>query len=74
MLYCVKTCIRQFVTTPLHIPDIDVQCYEYEGIDAIKEALRAGIQQGTEGSPIKVSGYHLGESVVNQSVDLGLPV
>ena len=52
--------VRRIVTTllPLHITDIDVQCYEYEGIDAIKEALHAGIQQGTEVSRIKVGSCH----------------
>jgi translation initiation factor 2 alpha subunit (eIF-2alpha) len=34
--------------------DIDVQCYEYAGIDAIKEALHAGIAKGNQNSPVKV--------------------
>lgn len=35
--------------------DIEVACYGYEGIDAVKEALRAGLGCSTEAMPIKVS-------------------
>lgn len=35
--------------------DIEVACYGYEGIDAVKEALRAGLCCSTESMPIKVS-------------------
>lgn len=35
--------------------DIEVACYGYEGIDAVKEALRAGLNCSTENMPIKVS-------------------
>lgn len=35
--------------------DIEVACYTYEGIDAIKEALRAGIKCSTEEVPIKIN-------------------
>ena len=34
--------------------DIEVSCYGYEGIDAIKEALRQGVKLSTEELPIKV--------------------
>lgn len=34
--------------------DIEVACYGYEGIDAVKEALRAGLGCSTEAMPIKV--------------------
>lgn len=34
--------------------DIEVACYGYEGIDAVKEALRAGLTCSTECMPIKV--------------------
>lgn len=34
--------------------DIEVACYGYEGIDAVKEALRAGLACSTEVMPIKV--------------------
>jgi len=35
--------------------DIEVSCYEYEGIDAVKAALKAGIALSTEAMPIKVN-------------------
>ena len=35
--------------------DIEVSCYGYEGIDAIKEALRQGVVLSTEELPIKVN-------------------
>ena len=38
----------------LYNTDIDVSCYGYEGIDAVKTALRAGLKQSTEDMPIKV--------------------
>lgn len=37
------------------VVDIEVACYGYEGIDAVKEALRAGLNCSTENMPIKVS-------------------
>lgn len=41
-----------FVSSPP--ADIEVACYGYEGIDAVKEALRAGLGCSTEAMPIKV--------------------
>ena len=35
--------------------DIQVSCYAYEGVDAVKNALRAGLNLSTEEMPIKVS-------------------
>ena len=35
--------------------DIEVSCYGYEGIDAVKSALRAGLAQSTEELPIKIN-------------------
>lgn len=35
--------------------DIEVSCYTYEGIDAVKDALRAGIACGTENVPIRIN-------------------
>ncbi|XP_065185147.1 eukaryotic translation initiation factor 2 subunit 1-like [Sycon ciliatum] len=35
--------------------DVEVACYGYEGIDAVKEALRAGLTVSTEVMPIKIN-------------------
>ena len=35
--------------------DIEVACYTYEGIDAVKDALRAGIACSTDVVPIKIN-------------------
>ncbi len=35
--------------------DIEVACYGYEGIDAVKAALKAGMKQSTEDMPIKIN-------------------
>uniref|UniRef100_A0A8C9SC84 Eukaryotic translation initiation factor 2 subunit 1 n=1 Tax=Scleropages formosus TaxID=113540 RepID=A0A8C9SC84_SCLFO len=35
--------------------DVEVACYGYEGIDAVKEALRAGLNCSTEAMPIKIN-------------------
>lgn len=35
--------------------DIEVSCYEYEGIDAVKHALREGMALSTEEMPIKIN-------------------
>uniref|UniRef100_A0A8D2BEX1 Eukaryotic translation initiation factor 2 subunit 1 n=1 Tax=Sciurus vulgaris TaxID=55149 RepID=A0A8D2BEX1_SCIVU len=35
--------------------DIEVACYGYEGIDAVKEAVRAGLNCSTETMPIKIN-------------------
>ncbi|CAB1343125.1 unnamed protein product, partial [Coregonus sp. 'balchen'] len=35
--------------------DIEVACYGYEGIDAVKDALRAGLSCSTEAMPIKIN-------------------
>jgi len=35
--------------------DFECSCFTYEGIDAVKEALRAGIAQGTPEIPIKIN-------------------
>lgn len=40
------------ISTPT--PVVEITCYEYEGINAIKEALRAGAAVGDEKLPIKV--------------------
>lgn len=35
--------------------DVEVSCYSYEGIDAIKEALREGLKLSTEEKPVKIN-------------------
>lgn len=35
--------------------DIECACYEYEGIDAVKQALNAGLATSTEEIPIKIN-------------------
>lgn len=35
--------------------DIKLTCFNYEGIDAVKEALRAGLSCSTEEMPIKIN-------------------
>jgi len=35
--------------------DVEVACYSYEGIDAVKDALRAGIACSTEVVPIRIN-------------------
>jgi translation initiation factor 2 subunit 1 len=35
--------------------DVEVACYTYEGIDAVKDALRAGIACSTEAVPIRIN-------------------
>lgn len=52
----IKTYIlRRLAPQPVKIrSDIEVSCFTYEGIDAIKEALFAGMAVGTENSSIKI--------------------
>ena len=35
--------------------DIEVACYTYEGVDAVKAALRGGLALATEEMPIKIN-------------------
>ncbi len=44
-LQCTSTCV---------FLDIEVACYGYEGIDAVKAALKAGESSSTEEIPLKV--------------------
>lgn len=52
----IKTYIlRRLAPQPIKIrSDVEISCFTYEGIDAIREALFAGIAVGTDGSPIKI--------------------
>jgi len=51
-----KTYIRRrLAPQPIKIrSDVEVSCYTYEGIDAIREALFAAMDVGTESMPIKI--------------------
>jgi len=47
---------RRLTPQPVKIrADVDVTCYEYEGVNAVKAALRAGLALGTEELPIKIN-------------------
>jgi len=46
---------RRLAPQPIKIrADVEVSCFTYEGIDAIREELFAGIALGTDNSPIKI--------------------
>lgn len=47
---------RRLTPQPIKIrSDIEVGCYAYEGIDAVKAALRAGLALSTEALPVKIN-------------------
>ena len=52
---------RVNVLTVLHamisiiISDVEVACTNYEGVDAVKRALKKGLELSTETMPIKVN-------------------
>ena len=47
--------LRRLAPQPIKIrSDIEVSCFTYEGIDAIREALMAGMKVGSEQQPIKI--------------------
>lgn len=47
---------RKLTSQPVKIrADIECACYGYEGIDAVKEALRSGLELSTEELPIKIN-------------------
>jgi len=51
------SCLYQYVTmytSVVDVTDIEVACYGYEGVDAVKEALKCGLNMSTEDMPIKV--------------------
>ena len=37
--------------------DVEVACYGYEGVDAVKAALREGLNASTEEMPVKVNRF-----------------
>ena len=47
--------LRRLAPQPTKVrSDIEVSCFAYEGIDAIREALFAGMAVGTDSSQIKI--------------------
>jgi translation initiation factor 2 subunit 1 len=47
--------LRRLAPQPIKIrSDIEVSCFTYEGIDAIREALFAGMDLGSEQNPIRI--------------------
>ena len=60
-----------FVHSTVHPAEVEVSCYGYEGIDAVKEALTAGLAKSTEEMPIKVSCHpQLSDTVPQHNVHL----
>jgi len=50
-----KTVKRRLTPQPVKIrADIEVTCFAYEGIDAVKAALKKGEEKGTEDLPVKI--------------------
>lgn len=39
--------------------DVEVACYGYEGVDAVKAALREGLNASTEEMPVKVRNHSI---------------
>jgi len=56
MLMCITCCFvfLQMCWCMDDALDIEVACYGYEGVDAVKEALKCGLNMSTEDMPIKV--------------------
>eukprot|EP01136_Pigoraptor_vietnamica_P002164 Opistho-1_new@29740 len=53
--FCAVLCIPCPLFTCAQHADIEVSCYGYEGIDAIKESLRAGLACSKEDMAIKIN-------------------
>eukprot|EP01097_Dermamoeba_algensis_P005077 TRINITY_DN3239_c0_g1_i1.p1 TRINITY_DN3239_c0_g1~~TRINITY_DN3239_c0_g1_i1.p1 ORF type:complete len:355 (-),score=118.82 TRINITY_DN3239_c0_g1_i1:178-1242(-) len=54
----IKNIKRRMTSQPVKLrSDVEVTCFGYEGIDAIKEALLAGQAVGTEEIPVKIRLY-----------------
>merc|ERR1711957_933705 len=70
--------LRRLAPQPIKIrSDIEVSCFTYEGIDAIREALFAGMSLGTEQNPIKIKLiappiYVLSTTTLEKEVGIGL--
>lgn len=57
----------------MFIADIEVACTNYEGVDAVKRALKKGLELSTESMPIKVpkGGFGLTPTKLEQGMNLG---
>ena len=57
MLYCNIVCHLALIFSKRSclLIDIEVACYHYEGIDAVKSALKTGLTVSTEDMAVKVS-------------------
>mmetsp|Transcript_41 Transcript_41/g.87 ORF Transcript_41/g.87 Transcript_41/m.87 type:complete len:336 (-) Transcript_41:63-1070(-) len=70
--------LRRLAPQPIKIrSDIEVSCFSYDGIDAIREALFAGMALGTEQNPIKIKLiappiYVLSTTTLEKEVGIGL--
>lgn len=70
--------LRRLAPQPIKIrSDIEVSCFTYEGIDAIREALFAGMALGSEQNPIRIKLiappiYVLSTTTLEKEVGIGL--
>jgi translation initiation factor 2 subunit 1 len=70
--------LRRLAPQPIKIrSDIEVSCFTYEGIDAIREALFAGMDLGTDQNPVKIRLiapplYVLSTTTLEKEVGVGL--
>jgi translation initiation factor 2 subunit 1 len=70
--------LRRLAPQPIKIrSDIEVSCFTYDGIDAIREALFAGMALGTDQNPIKIKLiappiYVLSTTTLEKEVGIGL--
>jgi translation initiation factor 2 subunit 1 len=70
--------LRRLAPQPIKIrSDIEVSCFTYEGIDAIREALFAGMALGSEQNPIRIKLiappiYVLSTTTLEKDVGIGL--
>lgn len=70
--------LRRLAPQPIKIrSDIEVSCFTYEGIDAIREALFAGMALGSDQNPIRIKLiappiYVLSTTTLEKEVGIGL--
>jgi translation initiation factor 2 subunit 1 len=70
--------LRRLAPQPIKIrSDVEVSCFTYDGIDAIRDALFAGMELGTDQNPIKIKLiappiYVLSTTTLEKDVGIGL--